>query len=155
MVEKTVEKTVARTSLGVVKTSLGVMKTSLGVVKTSLEVVKTSLEVVKTSLGKACYANHSSSASRSSSAISQSSSVSSPKSSRGSAAPLMLSPGVESTAFPISSSQVEAVSPGPLFQGKFHLQSGSVGRYKHSITQPHDFVRLSLLELKEHVGYRL
>ena len=31
-----VEKTVARTSLGVVKISLGVMKTSLGVVKTSL-----------------------------------------------------------------------------------------------------------------------
>jgi hypothetical protein len=94
-----VEKTVARTSLGVVKTSLGAMKTSLGVtktslgvvetslgvVKTSLEVVKTSLEVVKTSLGKACVrTTHL----LSSSAISQSSLVSSPKSSRGSAAAL-------------------------------------------------------------------
>jgi hypothetical protein len=33
----------------------------------------------------------------------------------------MLSPDIESTAFPISLSQVEAVSPGHLFQGKFHL----------------------------------
>jgi hypothetical protein len=64
MVEKSVEKTslgvvktslgVMKTSLEVVKTSLGVVKTSLGVVKISLGVVKTSLEVVKTSLGKAC-----------------------------------------------------------------------------------------------------
>src|SRR4051794_33577407 len=155
MVEKTVEKTVARTSLGVVKTSLGVVKTSLGVIKTSLGVIKTSLGVIKTSLGKACmrtthllllslrvpYPNRHQHLRRSHREVQQ--------------LRLMLSPGVESIAFPISSSQVEAVSPGHLFQGKFHLQSGSVCRYGNSITQPHDFVRLGLLELKESLGYRL
>src|ERR1700722_20376205 len=147
MVEKTVEKSVVKTSLGVmktslggvktslevmktslevVKTSLGVMKTSLGVVETSLEVVKTSLEVVKTSLGKACmrtthllllglqvlYPSRHQYLRRSYREVQQ----------------LRLTPlpDVVSTAFPISSSQVEVVSPGHLFQGKFHLQSGSL-----------------------------
>src|SRR2546423_4723009 len=143
MVEKSVEKTslgVVKTSLGVMKTSLGVMKTSLEVVKTSLGVVKislemvkislgvvkTSLEVVKTSLGKACmrtthllllglqvlYPSRHQYLRRSHREVQQ--------------LRLMLLPGVVSTAFPISSSQVEAVSPGHLFQGKFHLQSRPV-----------------------------
>ena len=143
-----VEKTVARTSLGVVKTSLGVVKTSLGVIKTSLG-------VVKTSLGKACmrtthllllglqvpYPSRHQYLRRSHREVQQ--------------LRLMLSPGVESIAFPISSSQVEAVSPGHLFQGKFHLQSRSVCQYEDSITQPQDVVRLSLLELKEYVRCRL
>src|SRR6516164_280511 len=67
----------------------------------------------------------------------------------------MLLLGVESTAFPIASSLVEAVPPCRWFQGEFHLQKGSLSSSGHSITQPHEFLCLSLLILKGYVGCRL